>query len=217
MDNGRFSWVFNVFILTASCSCAGGHVASNEDGAVFAQTNLNVGQTLTFSVCTPNLADIHSQDDVYPCLYLGDAATLPLPEGVPLYLRSGEEVQPSYIGYRGYTVDVVCDSFDGSVIDGAKKIIVNETHEQVRVLKYRYAEILTWGERHYFQGIQILNGHERTVNYVLDEDKVGPYGHILAGYYENVSTSHVYRAESLTSEEGTIYADHWDFGPILYR
>lgn len=189
-------------------------ISTSKDSATNEQNNDNV---YTFPVVLPDIPSIHKQEDIVPYLKVSDEEKILLPKEAPIYLRSGEQVDASYIGLRGgYTVDVVCESFDNTKFEKVKRIIVNQTHEQVDPYIIYHGEVHSFGRYFYFT--VNTNGQDKALdgNYILHHRWDRPYFHLLATIPTNTWVNHIAILAMMTDENGEEkYAGEWDYGPII--
>ena len=173
-------------------------------------------KSITFPVVLPDVSTINNQEDVIPFLKTENDKKIPLPNNTPIYLRTGEQVDTSYIGLRDYSVDVICDSFENETFNNVEKIIVNQTHEQVDPYKFYCAEVHSIGNSFYFT--VDTNGQNKGLDgsYRLNTQWTHSYFHLLAGIPTKGIIQHIAIQYILSDEDGnTACVGEWDFGPII--
>lgn len=173
-------------------------------------------KSITFPVVLPDVATINNQEDVIPFLKTENNKKIPLPNNTPIYLRTGEQVDASYIGLRDYSVDVICDSFENETFNNVEKIIVNQTHEQVDPYKFYCAEVHSIGNSFYFT--VDTNGQNKGLDgsYRLNMQWTHSYFYLLAGIPTRGTIQHIAIQYILSDADGNAaYVGEWDFGPIL--
>lgn len=203
-----FGFLF-VSFLSVSCS-------SLSSCASPAQT-----RTYSFSVVAPNVNQVSSQADIVPFLETEKGSKIPFPSNVPLFLKSGEQIDITYLGFKGYTVDVICSSFYGNAFSNIQKIIVNQTHEEVPKYFYYLGEVRSFGKYHFFtietnDENSSINGNYSLESFDLKNINLGK--HIFAGLPSNGQANHIAKLEVFDSEDGEeMYAGIWDYGEILFE
>ncbi len=208
--------LFN-FMLIQTCVLMGcGKAQSNPTaGTIFEE------KRMTFSVVLPNLSDISKQEDIVPFLKTSNGNKIQLPTNVPFYLRNGKQVDSSYIGFKGYTVDVICESFENDKLSNVKKIIINQTHDEVEKYFYYLGEVHSFGKYHFFtietnDENSSINGNYSLELFGLKNINLGK--HIFAGLPSNGRANHIAKLEIFDSEDGEeMYASIWDYGEILFE
>ena len=175
-------------------------------------------KAITFSVVPPDIADINSQEEIVPLLKIENNRKIALPTDVPIYTRFGQQVDVSYIGLYGYSVDIVCESFENQTFVKAEKIIVNQTHEEVDPYFYYYCDVYSFGNYFYFTVDTKGKAKSLDGNYILDFEWEYPYYHLLAGRPTIGPTNHEAYLEYLQLESGEIKGvQRWDYGPIIFE
>lgn len=169
----------------------------------------------TFSVVAPTMVEAKTEGTVIPRIADFEGNRFPIPEA-RFYLKDGTEVDKNYVGIGTYTLDISYGAKGKTGLEGVKKVIVNQTHEETVTYHYYRGVVHEWGKYRYFALEDTAHAYSQ-INYVLYSSKLSEGDIVLAGIrFVDGSYFDPQILISVENEEGEqLFLYEWAIGPLI--